>query len=141
MMRIRQASFDGTIVETKDDTYKQGSRRLRQDPAITLNAAGGQTYVVEVMQYGIGGGRDFSLDVSFDFIPEATPTPFPTQTPVPRINVDFRLHPNPSLIDYERARSTDSPWRGMRGNCRLWCGRATPLCWRSGRLQSQGVRP
>ena len=101
VLRIRQASFDGTIVETKDDTYKQGTQRLRQDPSIELNAAGGQVYVVEVMQYGIGGGRDFSMDVMFSFIPEATPTPFPTQTPVPRINVDFRLHPNPGFINYE----------------------------------------
>lgn len=101
VLRIRQATFDGTLVETKDDTYKQGTRRLRQDPSIELNAAGGQVYVVEVMQYGIGGGRDFSMDVMFSFIPEATPTPFPTQTPVPRINVDFRLHPNPGFINYE----------------------------------------
>ena len=87
------------MVETKNDTYRNGSQRLRQDPSISLNAVSGQVYVAELMQYGIGGGRDFSLDLMFDFIPEATPTPFPTQTPVPRINVDFRLHPNPAFIE------------------------------------------
>ena len=101
MVRIRQGTIDGEIVETKDDTYRTGRQRLRQDPVISLNAVSGQVYVVELMQYGIGGGRGFSLDLLYDFIPEATPTPFPTQTPVPRINVDFRLYPNPSLIDYE----------------------------------------
>ena len=96
-VRVRSASFDGSEIAVESGI---GAFTL---PALTIGS--GNTYYAEVMRYGLGGGREFTLGFIYPFIERATPTPIPTQTPRPQPNVDFRLEPNPSQRDYAANRT------------------------------------
>ena len=91
-VRVRSGSLDGTEIGVQT-----GSGVMTID---SLAIGGGLTYYIEVMRFGFGGGKQFSLGFTYPYFERPTPTPVPTQTPRPQPNTDFRLEPNPNQRDY-----------------------------------------
>ena len=98
-MRVRSGTLDGDLLGTVT-----GTDRLY---ITNLLLGANQTYIVELMRWGMGGGTEVSLTISYAFIPEPTPTPIPTPTPLPRINIDVRIEPDPRNHLYEENRVYD----------------------------------
>ena len=96
-VRVRSGSLDGTELGVET-----GSGAMTIGP---LDIGAGTNYYVEVMRFGYGGGKEFSLGFTYPYIERPTPTPIPTQTPRPQPNVDFRLEPNPNQQDYAAGRT------------------------------------
>ena len=91
-LRVRSGSLSGDVV---GEANGEGALTLS-----SLALGSGIAYVIEVMRYGVGGGQEWSLSLSYGFIQAPTPTPMPTPTPRVQLNLDFRLHPNPGGIAY-----------------------------------------
>ena len=96
-VRVRSGSLEGTELGVQT-----GSGAMTIGP---LDIGAGTTYYIEVMRFGFGGGKEFSLGFTYPYIERPTPTPIPTQTPRPQPNVDFRLEPNPNQLDYAEGRT------------------------------------
>ena len=103
-VRVRSGSLDGTELGVQT-----GSGAMTIGP---LDIGAGTTYYVEVMRFGMGGGKAFSLGFTYPYIERPTPTPVPTQTPRPQPNLDFRLEPNPNQRDYAVEQTYSFSFRG-----------------------------
>ena len=104
-VRLRTGGLEGPIVANSE-----GANRYSFSVS-DVSLSSDTTYTLEVMRVGVGGGPEFSINLTYGYIPPNTPTPIPTQTPVPtptprvQTNADVRLYPNPQNENYQQGQS------------------------------------
>lgn len=93
-IRIRQGSFTGQYIEAAE---------MSGGASFTISGislAANQSYYVEVVRAGVGGSGEFTLAIQYAYIQEPTPTPIATPTPRPAINIDVRLRPDTTEVNF-----------------------------------------
>ena len=99
-VRIRSGGLDGPVVTRSDGSYHEAFT------IYNVSLGSNITYYLEVFRYGIGGGSEFSVNLTYNYIQPPTPTPIPTVTPIPtptprvQTNEDVRIFPNPNDVAY-----------------------------------------
>ena len=94
-VRVRTGGLDGPVVRRADDSYYQAFT------IANVHLSGNINYYMEVFRYGVGGGGEFSVNLSYNYIQSPTPTVLPTATPAPVPNLDTRIDPEPNSRRYE----------------------------------------